>query len=150
MNLRKIIALLIILIFILLVIFIIRMLLTNEDSKKLNIINTFNNNKEKFFTVQKYADSSMGNLYIDVRDSDFNKNNCSEEIIYLVDKLNYIGIYEDESANTIKFAVESSKLEQGIMYIKSNTEENISPSMGSCERIIDNWFYYSIFRTYVE
>ena len=100
--------------------------------------------------MQKYAESNKGNLYIDVRDSDFNKNNYTEEIVFLIDKLNYVGIYEDETANTIKFVVESSKLEQGIMYIKSNIEENISPSMGSCERIVDNWFYYSNFRTYVE
>jgi hypothetical protein len=149
MNNRKRIALLIILVFIAAIV-ILRMLQANGNIKKNDIINAFNNNKGKFFNVQKYADSVIGNLYVDIRDANFNKNNYTEDIVYLLDELNYVGIYEDENADTIKFVIKSREFEQGIIYIKSNIKEDISPSMGSCEKIIDNWFYYSLFHTYVE
>jgi len=121
--------------------------INNGYIEKDKITDSFKRNKERFVVVQKYADSIKGNLYIDIRDPDFNKNHYIKEIVYIIDKLNYIGIYEDENSNTLKFVFESGENEQGIMYIKSNINPNINPSIGSCERIIDNWFYYSEIHT---
>lgn len=117
------------------------------------IFQAFNENSELFSEVADYLENDPENFYLDKTESklciqldsediDINSYPIGKQIMYIVNKLNFVGIYEDDTS--IKFLKKAGVEEKGIIYCKKDKAIKVYDHMpvGKVVSIKDNWYYY--------
>lgn len=121
--------------------------------------NMFLNNYELFFSIAKFAESSDGNLFVDVLTGDkldeyfyFASNGSKQaledkeiinKIFELFKKSKFLGISETD--DSISFVLDSSDgFETGIIFLKSEGKLDSGGNNMHYELIKDKWYTYSI------
>lgn len=121
-------------------------------SNTVDIIDLYNNYYDRFSAVASFLTEDRGYLYVDYspqnfiieyikadgsKDSKTGNKRADSDILYLVNKLGFKGIYEDKEQ--ISFVKELGSPEKGIVYMKN---KKIPSGPEKVEKLKENWYYY--------
>ncbi len=119
-----------------------------DNVNESGIISQFENNANKFMSIQKYAEETKGYLYVDNNSGELEMTNTGgenevfdekikDEILFVIKKLGFVGIYESDEY--IKFSRTIGNYPQGIIYLK---KEGVPIFVLKNQKIRDKWYYY--------
>ncbi|TCK93203.1 hypothetical protein EDC19_1393 [Natranaerovirga hydrolytica] len=118
---------------------------------KEEVLEIFNNNKEEFETIKKYAIEN-NDIYISYNYNEekyINKRNNIQDI-KVRNKINYIlnaykcTIISTHKNGNIEFVFPGSYM-ISILYVVEGELPNITPDIGILEHIEENWYVYAFF-----
>lgn len=126
----------------------------NRIIPKDKIVQSFDENYEKFESVKQYVENTEGDFYLNYRNGELTITNngealnidnipIKEQLIYLIHKLKVANI--DEYEGKTNFAIYSGALyfEQGVVTFAEGTVQDYGSYGAYMEPIKDTWFYYS-------